>query len=232
MHLADLNWMDVDRYLDHDCRIILTTGATEQHSYLSLLTDVKIPQAIAAAVAERENVLVAPPLNFGCSGEFMAFPGTISLTQDTFDHVLMEVIHSLAQHGFAGFLILNGHGGNAMPAALETLRREAPRLAVLWHNWWEGDAMARFSAKHNAQPDHANWAEHFPFTRVGDVPKGSKPPVDFDAWQSGASAREVLGDGSFGGPYSLPYDVMRELFDALVDEAAGLVQALGAAAAY
>ena len=28
MHLADLNWMDVERYLEHDRRIILVTGAT------------------------------------------------------------------------------------------------------------------------------------------------------------------------------------------------------------
>ena len=51
MQLADLNWMDVERYLEQDDRIILITGATEQHAYLSLLTDIRIPQAIANAIA-------------------------------------------------------------------------------------------------------------------------------------------------------------------------------------
>ncbi|MER3458377.1 MAG: creatininase, partial [Chloroflexota bacterium] len=66
MRLEDLNWMDVESYLKQDDRIILVTGACEQHGYLSLLTDIRIPWAIATAVGEREGVLVAPPLNFGC----------------------------------------------------------------------------------------------------------------------------------------------------------------------
>ena len=65
MRLQDLNWMDVEQYLERDNRIILITGATEQHAYLSLMTDILIPSRIALAVAEQEGVLVAPPLNFG-----------------------------------------------------------------------------------------------------------------------------------------------------------------------
>ena len=38
MLLEDLNWMDVENYLKQDDRIILVTGACEQHSYLSLLS--------------------------------------------------------------------------------------------------------------------------------------------------------------------------------------------------
>jgi creatinine amidohydrolase len=42
----------------------------------------------------------------------MGFPGTISLSQETFERVLSEAIHSLMKHGFQRFLIYNGHGGN------------------------------------------------------------------------------------------------------------------------
>ena len=49
MLLQDLNWMDVEAYLEQDNRIILITGATEQHAYLSLLTDILIPQRLAIA---------------------------------------------------------------------------------------------------------------------------------------------------------------------------------------
>jgi len=58
-----MNWMDVEAYLEKDDRIIIITGATEQHAYLSLLTDIMVPSKIADAVAEREKVLIAPPLN-------------------------------------------------------------------------------------------------------------------------------------------------------------------------
>jgi creatinine amidohydrolase len=70
MRLEDMNWMDVEKYLEEDDRIILITGATEQHAYLSLLTDIIIPSKIAAAVAEREKVIIAPSLNFGYSRYF------------------------------------------------------------------------------------------------------------------------------------------------------------------
>lgn len=77
MRLQDLNWMDVERYLQNDCRIILITGATEQHAYLSLATDILIPSRIALAVVEREPVLVAPPFNFGVSEHFADFPARL-----------------------------------------------------------------------------------------------------------------------------------------------------------
>lgn len=226
MHLADLNWMDVERYLEHDDRIILVTGATEQHGYLSLLTDIKIPQAIATAVAERLGVLVAPPLNFGCSAYFMEYPGTISLTTHTFDLVLVEIVKSLIQHGFARFLVVNGHGGNHMPAELEDLMREADGLRIVWYNWWQGQAVQQIAGQVGAEPDHANWLENFPFTRVAELPAGEKPRPALTLHEDGIGVRDALGDGSFGGPYQMPDVVMEQLFEAVVAEAAALLEGL------
>jgi creatinine amidohydrolase len=67
MRIEDLNWMDVENYLKHDDRLILVIGACEQHGYLSLLTDIRIPLALADAASQQTGVLVAPPLNFGSS---------------------------------------------------------------------------------------------------------------------------------------------------------------------
>ena len=47
MHFSDLNWMQVEEYLKKDDRLMLVIGAAEQHGYLSLLTDTKIPLALA-----------------------------------------------------------------------------------------------------------------------------------------------------------------------------------------
>src|SRR5574338_100571 len=100
MRLEDLTWMDVEKYLEQDDRLMLLTGATEQHAYLSLLTDVKIPQALADAASQRTGVLVAPPLNFGVSPYFLAYPGTLSLRVSTFTAVLEDVVRSAAGQGF------------------------------------------------------------------------------------------------------------------------------------
>jgi len=42
MRMEDLNWMEVEGYLQREDRLILVLGACEQHGYLSLLTDAKI----------------------------------------------------------------------------------------------------------------------------------------------------------------------------------------------
>jgi hypothetical protein len=47
MRFEELNWFDVENYLENDDRIMLVFGACEQHGYLSLLTDSKIPLAMA-----------------------------------------------------------------------------------------------------------------------------------------------------------------------------------------
>ena len=52
MNFAELNWMQVEAYLAEDDRLIVLIGATEQHGYLSLLTDILIPQTLAEAASE------------------------------------------------------------------------------------------------------------------------------------------------------------------------------------
>lgn len=226
MRLEDLNWMDVAHYLQRDDRIILVTGATEQHAYLSLLTDILIPSRLALALAEREHVLVAPPINFGYSRYFAAFPGTISLTRNTFELVLLEIIECLLHQGFRGFLVMNGHGGNALPERLHDFL-EDDTVRVAWFDWWRGQAVKDFEAAHGYKLRHANWGENFPFNRVAESPAGHKPPFeglleDNEIYTN----RERLGDGSYGGPYQVDDALMQALFGAVVDEAAALLRAL------
>lgn len=224
MRLEDLNWMDVERYLETDDRIILVTGATEQHAYLSLLTDILIPSKMALAVAERERVLVAPPLSFGYSRYFAAFPGTISLTQNTFSLVVLEMVECLLHQGFRRFFFLNGHGGNQMPAPLKDFDQDET-LKVIWYNWWREKAVQNFSAKHNLRPSHANWGENFPFNRVTESPTDEKEWVEVLMDSDDIHAlRQQLGDGSFGGPYQVKDELMHELFGMVVDEVAALVR--------
>lgn len=226
MRLQDLNWMDVEQYLERDARIILVTGATEQHAYLSLLTDILIPARIADAASERTGVVVAPPLNFGVSQIFGEFPGTISLSRQTFEMAVVEIVESLLHQGFRRFFILNGHEGNRIPEALEEFQMEGV-IQVMWYDWWRGEAMQRFEAQYNLRMDHANWGENFAFTRVAPVPDGVKPLVNLAAFQDRFySARAILEDGSYGGPYQIDDDLMFTLFDQVVDESVALLTGL------
>ncbi|MCB9453139.1 MAG: creatininase family protein [Anaerolineaceae bacterium] len=220
MRFEDLNWMDVERYLEQDDRVILVTGATEQHAYLSLLTDILIPSKIAQAAAERENVLVAPAFNFGISRFFADFPGTISITRHTFNRVIAEIFESLLHQGFRRFFFLNGHGGNQLPAPLEIFL-EDDEVQVQWYDWWRSDIVRAFEAHHGLKFNHANWGENFPFNRVAESPSDAKPDVGFyNIDRSQPVVRQHLGDGNFGGMYQVSDELMNELFHLVVDDVA------------
>ena len=200
MQIEDMNWLNVEEYLKKDDRIILILGACEQHGYLSLATDTRIPTAIAEKVSEKTKVLVAPPLNFGISTSFSNFPGTITLRTSTYLDVVEDLIKSLFRVGFRRFMILNGHGGNMnVKAKLHELLDELPKSRIAFYSWWVEPAVQQVMEKHTVPGFHANWMEAFPFTRVTDLPKGEKTPPQPKRMLNSEEMRQVYGDGVFFG---------------------------------
>lgn len=215
MRLEELNWMDVESYLQHDNRLMLVLGACEQHGYLSLLTDVRIPLALADTASQQSGVLVAPPLNFGASPYFLAYPGTLSLRASTLLDLVEDVVRSAYGQGFRRILVLNGHGGNdPARARLYELANQLPELRLAWYAWWVSHSVDLVARKHEIKPAHANWLEAFPFTRVAELPDGEKAPPFIPGLMSADQARQVYGDGSFGGKYRVEAAIMDELFSA------------------
>ena len=51
MRIADLNWMQLEAYLERDDRIVLPLGSTEQHAYLSLATDNILAERVSVEAA-------------------------------------------------------------------------------------------------------------------------------------------------------------------------------------
>jgi creatinine amidohydrolase len=220
MRIEDLNWMDVESYLQHDDRLLLVVGACEQHGYLSLLSDVKIPLALADAASQQSGVLVAPPVNFGSSPYFLTYPGTLSLRLSTLMDAVEDILRSAYGQGFKRILILNGHGGNSgLKARLAELANDLPGLKLQWYAWWMSHSVEQVAFRHELKPNHANWLEAFPFTIVADLPEGEKTPphVPSDIMDA-ATARQVYGDGSFGGRYQVSPEIMQEVFDAALQD--------------
>ena len=221
MLFDDLNWMDVESYLKQDDRVMFVVGATEQHAYLSLSTDVKIPYSLAAAAAHQTNVLLAPPLYFGVSPYFMAYPGTISLSQATFEQIVTEVVAGFFSQGFKRVLILNGHGGNGfvLPKGVKALLKDHSDYKVKWYSWWKNEVTIRMMKQAGHEGSHANWLENFPFNRVAESPKDVKTFIDKAALEgTPQEVRAALGDGSYGGVYQMPDDFMQQFFVQLVNE--------------
>jgi creatinine amidohydrolase len=219
LRIEELNWMDVEAYLKRDDRIILVLGACEQHGYLSLLSDVKIPLALADAASQRAGVLVAPPLNFGVSPYFLTYPGTISLRVSTFLDAVEDIIRSLYGHGFRRFVILNGHGGNdPARARLTEVSNALPGIKLVWYSWWNAHSVEAAALKHGLKSYHAAWIEAFPFTRVSDLPEGEKTPPSYQGLLNAGNTRQVFGDGVFGGPYQVNPAIMDEIFATALED--------------
>jgi creatinine amidohydrolase len=215
----ELGWMGVEQYLERDDRVVVVIGSCEQHGYLSLLTDTLIPLEVAREACRREKVLVAPPLPYGISPYFTAYPGTLSLSPETFAAVVREVIEGLLAQGFRRVLVSNGHGGNAgllRPLLVEMSNTHPDARFALFH-WYRHPAVDAVAREANLPQYHASYAENFPFTRVGPVPEGEKEPVEIPQTASAADYRAILGDGSFGGAYQAPPEVMDQLFEAAVE---------------
>ena len=220
MKFEDMNWMQVEDYLKTDRRVILVLGACEQHGYLSLLTDAKIPQALAEAAGEKSGVLLAPVLNFGCSPYFLDYPGTISLRLHTYLDVVEDILRSLYGAGFRKVLILNGHGGNTpVRDHLVELTNELTDLRLRWYAWWTQPSVARISKEHGLINEHANWEEAFDFTIVSELPDEIKPvTITKGSILNKADTRKVYGDGMYGGAYKADPAIMQEIFDACLAE--------------
>ena len=219
MRFEELNWFDLEQYLTNDDRLMLVIGACEQHGYLSLLTDVKIPLALADAASKQTGVLVAPPLNFGSSPYFLDYPGTISLRLSTMLDVVDDVVKSLYGQGFRRILVLNGHGGNeGVRAKLYELINELSDLKISWFSWWMSHSIEAVARNFELKPSHANWLEAFSFTRVTELPKKKKGFPHLSGLSNAVETRKTYGDGVFGGEYSTVNSVMEELFAAALDD--------------
>lgn len=225
MRFEDMNWFDVDHYLKQDDRLMLVLGACEQHAYLSLLTDVKIPLALADAASQITNVPVAPTMNFGCSPYFLAYPGTLSLRANTMMDLVEDLIRSAYQQGFRRFLILNGHGGNDLVRTrLYELLNRQEELKIGWYSWWTSHSVEQVALANNLKPTHANWLEAFPFTRVADLPEDKKSPPAMPGLVGSMEARSIFGDGSFGGPYYADTTIMDNLFKTALEDVLQLLK--------
>jgi creatinine amidohydrolase len=225
MRLAELNWMEIETYLKKDDRLLLVLGATEQHGYISIGADVKIPLSLADAASQQSGVLVAPPLNFGCSSYFTKYPGTISLRVKTLVDVVEDMVRSLFHQGFKRLVIVNGHGGNK-PAkvALGELANELHGLKMSWYDWWEAPSVNAISKQYNLQGYHASWIEAFPFVRQANMPAGEKPAFETNRILSSDEVRQAIGDGVYGGAYHVDEAIMSEIFAASLRDVLFLLQ--------
>ncbi|MBM7044676.1 MULTISPECIES: creatininase family protein [Rhizobium] len=223
MRVSESNWHQIEAYLKTDDRAILPLGSTEQHAGLSLSVDSILSERVAADAAEPLGIPVFPVVAYGITPYFLAYPGTISLRQETYIRLVRDILDGLRLQGFRRILIVNGHGGNqpAGSLAIEWMA-DNPDTAVKFHNWWNAPKTFAKVQEIDSVASHASWMENFPWTRLEGVvqPAQQKPMIDLARMRvmSPAAVKSYLGDGNFGGYYERPDEDMRALWDVAVKE--------------
>lgn len=228
MRISEMNWMQVEHYLQTDDRCVVPLGSTEQHAYLSLSVDSILSERVAVEAAEPLGVPVFPALSYGLTPYFKDFPGTISLRMETYINIVQDVLDSLYRSGFRRILLCNGHGGNA-PAGAFAMEWMAdhPGACVRFHSWWNAPQTWAAVQRTDSVASHASWMENFPWTRLAHAPApdAQKPMTDLDLLrlQDPAGVRRLLGDGNYGGFYQRADAEMLAIWSVAVEETRALI---------
>ncbi|HEU0067947.1 MAG TPA: creatininase family protein [Nitrospiraceae bacterium] len=119
--IEDLTWMEVrDALRAGKDTVIVATGGVEQNGpYLVTGKHNVILRATTEAIARKlGNTLVAPIVPFVPEGDInppsshMKYPGTISVTEATYEALLTDICGSLRAHGFKHIILIGDSGGN------------------------------------------------------------------------------------------------------------------------
>ncbi|MGH8244425.1 MAG: creatininase family protein, partial [Steroidobacteraceae bacterium] len=126
---------------------------------------------LAALLAERRPVIVAPPISYGYARPTSSYPGTISIRPGTLTSLTEDVVLGFLRQGFHRVLILNGHYENApfviegAELAVEALQPATAKLAFA--NWWDlVPESAQRAAFGDDFPGWANMHASFPETSL------------------------------------------------------------------
>jgi creatinine amidohydrolase/Fe(II)-dependent formamide hydrolase-like protein len=134
--VEEMTWMEVrDALKAGKTTVIVPTGGVEQNGpYLATGKHNYILRATTEAIARKlGNALVAPIIAFVPEGDIdprslhMKYPGTISLTEDTYRRLLTEICACFRAHGFEHIVLIGDSGGNQAG-----LNEVAARLDADW----------------------------------------------------------------------------------------------------
>jgi creatinine amidohydrolase len=215
MWLADLAWPDVAERAAAGAVLAVPLGSTEQHGpHLPLSTDTDIAVALCRRLAAaRPDVLIAPAVAYGSSGEHDGFAGTLSIGQAAIEQLVLELGRS-ATRTFRHVLFVSTHGGNSQPAAraVEQLRSRT-RDVALFQPRWDGDPHAGHS---ETALQLAIDARRVRMDRA--VAGDTRPLVELMPHLSVHGVRAVSASGVLGDPTTATVADGAELLDGLAAE--------------
>jgi creatinine amidohydrolase len=107
--LAELAWTEVAPLLSSGSIAVLPVGAAakEHGPHLPMSADWLTAEALGRELARRADVLVWPTVGYGFYPAFVAYPGSTSLAEATFEATMRELAADLVRAGARAVLVVN-----------------------------------------------------------------------------------------------------------------------------
>jgi creatinine amidohydrolase len=158
--VEEMTWMEVRDALKAGKKtVIVPTGGVEQNGpYLATGKHNYILRGTTESIARKlGNALVAPVVPFVPEGNIdpptghMKYPGTISLTEETYERLLTDICASFRTHGFENVVLLGDSGGNQ-----KGMKAVSARLNAKWAG---GKTRVHYIPEYYDYPGVEKWLE-------------------------------------------------------------------------
>lgn len=249
MHLAQATWREIAALRGNRIVALLPTGAYEQHGpHLPIETDTYLVSAVCSKAADRATagdpgleVLLLPTIPIGRSSHHLDFPGSLSVSAETYSRLIEEVCESLYPHGFRRILIVNGHGGNVdcLRIAARNVRDRRECLVGVASYWQvAGESIGSLRRSPRGGICHAGEMETACMLYLNEgavrkelirkgIPKCVSPRLVLDLVSSGScinhNVRDFSSDGVLGDPTVADAVQGKALMDAIVSDVADFI---------
>ncbi len=158
--IEDMTWMEVrDAMAAGKNTVIVATGGIEQNGpYLVAGKHNVVLRGTTEAIARKlGNALIAPIIGFVPEGDIdpptvhMNYPSTVSLTEDTYRRLLVDVCSCYRTHGFKHVVLIGDSGGNQ-----DGMKAVAAELNAKWK---DGKTKFTFIPEYYNYGDLKGWLE-------------------------------------------------------------------------
>jgi creatinine amidohydrolase len=109
IELENLSWMEAEKSFSRYQIALIALGArTKEHGpHLQLNNDYLLAEYLKDQVKEQVPTIVLPTLQYGYYPAFIEYPGSVTLKQETFSNMVVEICQSISRFGIHKFYILN-----------------------------------------------------------------------------------------------------------------------------
>lgn len=227
--LMTMTWEDAGDAFEGADAALLGTGSVEQHSvHLPVSVDTLRAEHLTAELVDAAadhglRFVRLPTLPYGLSEHHMNFPGTVTLSREIYQELIIDIGASLAEHDVERLVIVNCHGGNisALKLAADELTRHHGITTHFIH--WTDFARERLKAVFGEGWGHAgdhetSVIEHY----RPELVKAEKKQVQNDQpkpqSRSYAYFDEVTDLGGLGDPTNSDPDAMAAVIEDATDD--------------